>query len=514
MIAYIVDNRWIQLDQLTPDMESAIDKHFSVVNPNFRYIESSTEQSWDGIYHKYNKSRQKLSKAFINELILFCKANNYPIEIRDLRNEPEFRINPSDINEDVLPGIKLYPHQIRGLHACTKKLNEIGIHHQMTGSGKTELMCAIAKLLGCPTVIIAEETVVIDQIKDRLELRSVTDDVGVFYAGKTPQNQLVCVGSLASIIPPTKIPARRSNETAQNYDLKIKAHKTRIANSKKYVKLLKNARLLMIDECDKCTNKQYKKLVLRLSDCRYVYGFTGTMPDKENDSLDYVNLKELLGSVISRAKRRELEKIGRIVPIKYISMVFGDPSKRHDRTAFDIAVKKWIEENTDFHQQIQRIVSSFPNDNFLILIENIGLGEALMKLIPGSKFIYGKTTQRERKKVLAGFAKKEIRVLIGSKILKRGLDIPGGVDNLIVCASSAKNSEIEQKIGRVVRLNDRGWSRVFDFVFVCNRYLYRHSRARLRRMIGLGYNTCVATPHKVLPGEKVIKQGFNLFRYI
>lgn len=514
MIARIIDNRWIQLDQLTPNMHDEIDMHFSVMDPNFKYIEDSLEQSWDGVYHKYQRGTQKLSRAFLKELLLFCKAKNFPIDVRDARGTPTYPMfTEDDIKDDILPGITLLPHQLRGLAACLNPLNEIGIHHQMTGSGKTELMCAIAKLLNCPTIIIAEETVVIDQIRERLQLRCVVDDVGVFYAGKTPDDQMVCVGSLASIIPPPKVPPRRKNEKSETYERKLAAHKTRLKNSKKYQRLLKNAELLMIDECDRCVNKQYKKLVRRMADCRYVYGFTGTMPNRDDDPLEYWHLKEILGNIISRASRRELEKIGRIIPVKYISIAFGDPSKKNNKAAFDIAVKQWIEENDEFHNKIKSIVESFPNDNFLILLENIQLGVALQDKLPYAEFIHGKTRQKKRKEVLERFASRDLQVLIGSKILKRGLDIKGGIDNVILCASSAKNSEIEQKIGRAVRINDRGWARVFDFLFVCNKYLYRHSRARLRRILELGYETHVSTPKAVLDGQKVMKRGFNISKY-
>ena len=105
-------------------------------------------------------------------------------------------------------------------------------------------------------------------------------------------------------------------------------------------------------------------------------------------------------------------------------------------------------------------------------------------------------------------------MLIGSKILKRGLDLDGGCDNLIICASSKKNAEIEQKIGRAVRLNKRGWSRVFDFLFVGNMYLYMHSRKRLKRICQIGYPSIVIAKGVKLDGNKVIRPGFNLFKHL
>jgi superfamily II DNA or RNA helicase len=415
-----------------------------------------------------------------------------------------------DVTEDVLNGIKLLPHQIAAVRSCCD--HEISTIVSPTGSGKTECICSIAMLLKCPTIIIAEEKVVIDQIKERLELRGVVDEAGLFYAGKSPTGQLVCVGSLASLMPPSKI-VRRHNESVESYERKVRSYKTRFANFKKYKELIGRCELLMVDEADRAVNQQYKKLILRYTNSRYLYGFTATLPDPKEDRLNWINMNELLGSVVFRAGREELEAIGRIIPIRYITTVIGKPDK-FNRDAFDIAVDKWINKNDDLHNKVAKIVKSFPNDNFMILVENIALGQKLESIIPNSSFIYGDTRAKKRDDIIDKFEKKTLRVLIGSKILKRGLDLAGGVDNLIVCASSRKNAEIEQKIGRAVRLNKRGWSRVFDFLFVGNAYLYMHSRKRLKRICQIGYPSMVIAGNTQLDGYKVIKPGFNLFKHL
>ena len=194
-------------------------------------------------------------------------------------------------------------------------------------------------------------------------------------------------------------------------------------------------------------------------------------------------------------------------------MVYGEDNRK-DKTAFDIATKEQIDNNENFHNIVHKITNSFPDDNFLILVENIALGEALEQKIDGSAFIFGKTSIKKRNETLKKFENKELRVLIGSKILKRGLDVKGGIDNVVIAASSKKYAELEQKVGRALRNNSRGWARIFDFYIVSNNYLYDHSRKRLKRMIQLGYPTQVITTKKTLDGKDVLKTGFNIGRYI
>ena len=356
MRAILTDNRWIHLDNVTPDVDDIIYNYFAAEDPRARYIDSVDEQSWDGVYRKYRKKDQRLSRGFLKELKKFCKERDIPLEVVDQREPTKYPMyKEDDVNPDILSGITLMGHQIDGLKACIN--NEIGQFWYTTGAGKTELMCGIAKLLQCPTIIIAEERVVVDQIKGRLALRDVTDDIGVFYAGKTPTNQLICVGSLASLTAPPKI-KRKKNEKQEKYDIRLKGYRTRVKNHKIYRKLLKKCELLMIDECDKAsTNKQYRKIVQQYTDSRYVYGFTGTLP-MEEDKLDKLNLTEVLGSVIAKSDRRYLEEIGRIIPVKYIMQVFGE-NNRTDRSAFDIAVKELIEENEVLHDKVKKITEGF-----------------------------------------------------------------------------------------------------------------------------------------------------------
>lgn len=508
----LVDNIWLYLDNMTPDVELLIENHFSALDPKSKYITDIEEQSWDGVYRRYYKSKQRLSRGFLDELLLLCHKHNVPVDIKDNRESSKYPMfTVDDIKDDILAGITLLPHQMHGLKSCIK--HEVGIHNFITGSGKTELMCAIAKLLCCPTVIIAEERIVIDQIRERLELRDVTDDIGIFYAGKSPSNQLICVGSLQSVMSPAKL-SRKSGDTPQKYEAKLKAFRTRRENTKIYKNLISKCELLMIDEADKACNSQYRNMIMKYCNARYRYGFTGTLPDQVEEPVQCLTLKELLGNVIAKCDRRYLENIGRIIPVKYIMIPFGIDGHHNNKAAFDVAVKKWLTDNSQFHHQVKQITDGFSQDNFLILVENIKLGKNLELAISGSKFIHGTTTVKARNKVLKEFANRELRILIGSKILKRGLDIKGGIDNIILCASSKKDADLEQKVGRALRVNERGWARVWDFLFVCNKYLYKHSRKRLKRMIQLGYPSVINTPHGAIDGQKILNSGFNLFRYL
>ncbi|MEM3000608.1 MAG: DEAD/DEAH box helicase family protein [Nitrososphaerales archaeon] len=496
MIARIVDNQWIYLDQIALGIEPKIIDHFSVKHPRAHFIDTQ-QQSWDGYFRKYDAQRRRLARPLLHELKHMCALYDIPLEIRDER-PPALPPDPSVVTKDFLPGIILEDYQINAITMACKE--EIGIFKLPTGGGKTEVMAGITKLFNIPTCIIAEQRIVIEQIKQRLQLRDIFD-VGLFYGGETPSGQKVIVGSIQSLSTPP-ISLKRSNP-----DMYAK----RMQRAKQFQAIMKNAELLLVDECDRAVSKQYRIMFRHYFNGRYKYGFSATPFDVKKPVQNLI-LKEHMGSVIVDVDRRHLEELGRIIPIKFYMIVVGEDGDKTDKTAFDIAEREQIIDNPEFHHKIAKIVGAFPNDATLILVDTLNvedLGFALEKTIPGSVFVYGKTPKSVRQKYLKLFEDRKIKCLIGGKILKRGLDLKGGVDNLIICGGGHLWSDYEQKIGRALRVNDRKWSRVFAFLFMNNYYLYKHGRDQLKAVVDMGYQSKVIFNDITVDGATFVASRFR-----
>ena len=215
MIAYISDNKTIQLDQVTQGAEESLVTYFSVKHPKAYFLD--TDSDWDGWFRKYKVSKQTLALPLLTELINCCSKSGIPLEIIDQRDVPKFPApQPDQITDTLLDGITLEDHQTRSLKvACGK---EIGIFDMTTGAGKTEVMCGLIKMFRCPTLVVTEQTVVLDQIVDRLRLRNVVhnDDIAKFCHGEMPNGNLVMVGSIQSLNTPSS-PKRKPKQctTAQ-----------------------------------------------------------------------------------------------------------------------------------------------------------------------------------------------------------------------------------------------------------------------------------------------------------
>lgn len=496
MRARVVDNNWVYIDQVTLGIEPALVDHFSVRHPRAFFMDTN-QQGWDGWYRKYDVKRQRIARPLLNELTQLCKIKDFPLEVEDQR--PAISVpDPNLVDKDFLPGITLDQYQIDSIR--TSVYEEVGIFNLQTGGGKTEVMAGIAKLFNCFTVIIAEQRVVIEQIKKRLNLRDMWD-VGLFYGGETPAGQKIVVGSIQSLCtPPSSY--KEKNPTA---------YAKRLEHAREFQAIVKQADLLLVDECDRATNENYRYLFRNWFNGRRKYGFSAT-PFDTKKQVENLILKENMGSIIFQTDRRELEALGRIIPIKFFMLAVGEDGDKDDKTAFDIAEREQMIDNPLFHEKVKRIVDAFPNDGTLILVDTCNvedLGHALEKLIPGSVFIYGKTAKTKRNKALAAFENREIKCLIGGKILKRGLDLKGGVDNLIICGGGNLWSDYEQKIGRALRKNDKGWARVFGFLFLNNHYLYKHGRSQLKAIVEMGYESQVIFKDQKVDGAALVRARFR-----
>lgn len=378
-----------------------------------------------------------------------------------------------------------------------------------TVTHNTEVAAGITKLYKLPTVIIANQRVVIEQLKERLELREVgnpkdgKNGIGLFYGGETPDGQTVVVGSIQSLqSPPISLKKKKPDQYA-----------SRKRNAELFQAIVGQSKLLLVDECDLATDKRYRNLFFKYYNGRYKFGFSGTCfdPDKPVEALV---LKEHLGSVIVQVDRRELESIGRIIPVKAVMMSVGDQSGRSDKTAYDIAQRELMIENPKYHELIKRLVESYKGERNLILIDthNIeDLGTILQEKIENSVFIYGASTKRERDSAINNFTSGKLSCLIGGKILKRGLDIKDGIHNLIICGGGKLVSDFDQKVGRAVRNNDRGWARLICFFHLDNYYLYKHSKQQLKTILSLGYKCSVVFDNRIIvSGQELIDRKFKI----
>lgn len=391
-----------------------------------------------------------------------------------------------------------------------------------TVTHNTEVITALCKAISVPTIILADQIIIVRQIKERLALRDITD-VGMFYAGKRPNGQTLVVGSPASLVLPSqpKEPAESEYTKEQyakkmaTYEKAMEAWKSRKKNTKILQEYVKRSDMIIIDECDKASSDTYKYIFKYLYNGRRRYGFSGTPIDPDKPVEEY-RMKSHLGNIIYKQDRRRLEELNRIIPFTYRMMVM-DGSIR-DARAYDIALNDFVFNNLALHNMIAGLCIKHKNsgsekNGIMILVDRDVLGENLKTVLSArginTEFIHGKTSKSKNKEVIESFEKRDLDVLIGGKIASRGLDLKGGCEYLIDLTSGKLTSEFIQRVGRAVRVNKIGKSVVYGMFYRCNKYLYGHSKKRMNIVIDMGYPVEVYHKNGMISGEDLKNRNYN-----
>lgn len=516
----IVNNNYVYMNNIIDRHNNILWDKMTFVDPNSKFMNKN--RPWQGKFRKYDLVQKRCLLTFLPRIVHICKSENLPFSIDDLRDKWNYPVaDPNTITADYLPKITLEDYQIASIKKALQV--EFGIFKLTTGAGKTEIIAGICKAINCPTVILADMTVVVSQLKERLQLRNVAEEIGLFFAGEKPNGEMIVVGSVQSLAAPTPVGPSPSAEefpddnkyqkALQKWHQQRDAYNTRKKNYKFLIEYVQKAEMLIVDECDRSASDTYKKVIRTHFKGRRKYGFSAT-PYDDAKPIKNINVEENFGPIVFEMNRKEVEERGRIIPCKYRSIVYEDPNfDLHNKITLDEATNMFMIENQRFHDIIFGICNVHKGERNMILTERIPLGENLLAraqtLGLNARFIYGSTPKSERDRIIAEFAAGQLDVLIGGKIVNRGLDIKGGVDNLIVATGGKLRSDFLQKIGRALRVNNRGFSYVYDFLFRCNHYLYEHSKARLATIIDAGYESKVLFGYANLDGKEFVRRNYQ-----
>jgi superfamily II DNA or RNA helicase len=344
-----------------------------------------------------------------------------------------------------------------------------GIIHAATNAGKTEVACAIISEYyrttgSVPCVLfLIHRAGLVAQTMERFKKHLPSEmRVEMLGAGKKT------IGSKSKIVVSTV-------QTASN-----------LLSSFEFESFQERCDILFIDEfhlnkawqCSKIVSGN--KAVMRL-------GLSGTIDEKNKvKMLHYVGMT---GPIIASVRNKELVSLGRSAKpvIRFIEV-----ESKHIPKEFGFAkgyrlgtVKNGERNRLVVDETIRYLKKDYKT---LITVARISHGLRLKGMLENEfdlrvEFLSGSSSLPSRKRTIKDFEKGKVAVLIASPIFDTGVDIPA--IQAWVNAAGGRGWELTlQRLGRVLRKKE-GDNRVFisDFVDQHNKYLMRHSMARIRHYI-------------------------------
>ena len=388
------------------------------------------------------------------------------------------------VDNKLLPGITLRDEQLTGIDYALRLKRTI---IQMgTGGGKSEIMCAIIKVLEkelgyIPTTLLLEPT---DKLKKEMIERF------------TKYN----------------LPAIDYNEERSIKENFINiAHPTSLNNDlEKDNNILKNVLVYFSDECHHQKATSYNATAINVPNAEYMIGVSASAVGQDHvfskDLKDY-EVEELkgismMGLVSYNVTAKELISKGKLAEpvLLVVNNLANEFIKKNKQSDWHVISKVHLRSETRTNQ-ICKVAVNFSQRKLktLILINNkewaqdlakkidsLGFGDQCRLSFGGNTFLkYNniEETFEKDKETFEKFHTGEVSILIGTQHLIEGIDVPSL--DCVILPAIGKSERIQiQSCGRVLRLTKNGnMAYIVDFSDECDPILNYQFKTRISTYI-------------------------------
>jgi superfamily II DNA or RNA helicase len=403
--------------------------------PNgYQFMPRFRNHQWDG-YISLMHSPISFPTGFVNMIDKALQDQGYEVDY-----EAYPWLDTHWVNVQVeLDGITLRDYQ---LDAARNMLAHYrGIAKMATNSGKTEVMAAIIKMLGCPkTFVFLHRKELLYQTAERFEKR-LGIKVGKIGDGIfEPENVTVSMIQTAA------------NRAVMPYEF---------------------TQLVMVDECHTASSDSYLDVLSKVPG-KYRYGFSGT--PLKHDVLADMKLIGMTGDVVVEVTNKEL--IDQEYSAKPVVHIIKRGKRGDDwGNPYRDAHSTYIENNDERNNKIAELASS-QTGTVLVIVNRIKHGKTLEALIPGAHFVCGSDTTEVRLDTLDAM-RDGGGIFIASPIFDEGVDVPA-LDCIILADPGKSYVKLLQRIGRGLRRKEgHNVLTVYDFLDNDNKHLHSQSKRRM-----------------------------------
>ena len=431
----IVKNVSSLLQTTNKELLSILRKKYSAKIPGARYSRAY-RKGWDGTKY-FISEKGKFGTGLLPFIVKDLELAELDYEIEDHR-EPVV-----DSHDIALPKIQYRDYQKSLIELALKK--RMALIKAPTGAGKTVVLAGILKALEDKTGLIffTQKGLLLQTYEF---LKNLGFDVGVAF------------GDGVELKPITLC-------TVQSVHKVLDSH-------------LDQSEFIIFDEVHEfAKGKISTKVVKSFPNAVYRFGMSATMPSEKMAKL---NLVAYLGDIISQVDVEKLVDEGFLTPPV---VTFLDLPEYKDHSLLDAKYadiyEQYIVNNEVRNEKIKKICDGITKGRILILVKNLKHLELLRDMIPGAQTLEGKDDLSLRSERIEGFKEEERSVLIGTKILQTGIDIPE-ITHLINARGLKSEIATLQALGRALRIHESK-SKVYIYDFNDQvPYLKEHAAARKR----------------------------------
>lgn len=422
-----------------PSIAHELNAYFTFDVPGAKFMPAYRNKTWDGKIRLYNLLTQTLYAGLTRYVEEFCKSRNYVLEYDYENTSEEFSIHEAKKFISTLNIPSKYESRDYQLEAFVHSVREKrSLLLSPTASGKSFIIYLLMRYYNAKTLIIVPTTTLVHQLAtDFAEYGFNTkrpngnSNIHKIYAGQEKYSDgQVTISTWQSIY-------KENKDWFNQYEVVIG------------------------DEAHLFKSKSLISIMSKLENCKYRFGFTGTLDGTQTHKLV---LEGVFGSVRKVITTSELIDQKHLADFKIKAIVLSYPDE----------VRQMIARSSDYQSEMDYIVRLPARNNF---IKNLTLslegntlllfqfvekhGKDLYELInneSGDKkvyFVHGGIDGAERDQI-----RKIVNEGVGNIIIasygtfSTGINIPN-IDSVIFASPSKSRIRNLQSIGRGLRKSDR-----------------------------------------------------------
>ena len=422
-----------------PSIAQELNDYFTFDVPGAKFMPSYRNKIWDGKIRLYNLLTQSLYSGLTRYVEEFCKTRNYELEYNYENASEEFSVHEAKQFISTLNIPSKYESRDYQLEAFVHSVRERrALLLSPTASGKSFIIYLLMRYYNAKTLIIVPTTTLVHQLSSdfaeygyNVRTESGERSIHKIYAGQEKRSEAqVTISTWQSIY-------KESKEWFDQYEVVIG------------------------DEAHLFKAKSLISIMSKLENCKYRFGFTGTLDGTQTHKLV---LEGLFGPVKKVITTSELIDQKHLADFRIKAIVLSYPDE----------IRQMIARSADYQAEIDYIVRLAARNNF---IKNLALsleGNTLLLfqfVDKHGKALYESISKEsESKKVyfvhggVEGAEREQIRKIVndgmGNIIIasygtfSTGINIPN-IDNVIFASPSKSRIRNLQSIGRGLRRSDR-----------------------------------------------------------
>lgn len=463
------DNIFSQLVSTDADLLQILHQKLRFRPKNFWHSEAFKRKKWDGWKEFFDLKSGRFMTGILPEVQAVLRVRNVSYTFMDGRTKIDWlhqSVDDQFLNqwkpEDIDP-ITLHDFQPDYVNQ-TIRYNR-GIIQAPTGAGKTFILISVLKCLPpkTPVLFVTKNSSLVHQNWEEMQKWGVAD-LGRWYDKYKEPNYVMCVTSHPQTFESIK-------------------------------KLLPKFKVLVVDEVHDCLSDVPIKAYRKMTNAGVRIGFSATpfrWNKKKIDEVHKWTVKGFFGPVFKTTTTgtgflttKDLQERGILSKSDCVFFPIDRPDLAYE--PYQDAVKLGIEQNFYFHDVVKRLARSLEGRT-LIVVERIEQGEYLNQLMPEASWIQGKNSLKEREPVINALRKGDNHIaIIMRPIITAGINIK--IHNLINAAGGEGAHNVIQQMGRGLRTaDDKEILKYYDFFFMINDYLRKHSEWRMQVLEKEGHN--------------------------